>query len=277
MGVPVIESYPGAAQDIMGIPRKRASLEYLKDGLGEFGIQGDFLATTVSHDELDAITSAIVGVFFWGGKFEALGNEDEEYLIIPDLLVPPDRWQNRSVVGVSGPIASGKTTGARLLEACGFAYGRYSQVLERVLRQDGIIPSRKALQELGERVHRERGQRWLARRLVMDLPPDQDLTIDGLRFPEDHAFMVETFGPGFLHLHVNAPTELRERRYVADGGTLEEFRNAIQHPVEANIPGLARLAHVVLTNDRSKAQYEDELLRSIGYSVRVGPKTASVR
>src|SRR5207302_6513839 len=70
MGVPVIESYPGAAQDIMGIPRKRASLEYLKDGLADFGIEGDFITNKVSHDELDAITSAIVGVFFWSGKFE---------------------------------------------------------------------------------------------------------------------------------------------------------------------------------------------------------------
>lgn len=64
MGVPVIESYPGAAQDIMGIPRKRASLEFLKDGLADFGIEGDFITNKVSHDELDAITSAIVGVFF---------------------------------------------------------------------------------------------------------------------------------------------------------------------------------------------------------------------
>ena len=147
MGLPVIESYPGAAQDIMGIPRKRASLEYLKDGLGDFGIRGDFLTTKVSHDELDAITSAIVGVFFWGGKFEALGNEDEDYLIIPDLLVPPDPWRDRLVVGISGSIASGKTTGARALEDCGFAYGRYSQVLEKMLRERGIAPNRETLQE----------------------------------------------------------------------------------------------------------------------------------
>src|SRR5262249_6745992 len=79
-------------------------------------------------------------------------------------------------------------TGARALEDCGFAYGRYSQVLEKILRENGITPSRETLQELGERVHREQGQRWLLQRLVVDLPTDQDLAIDGLRFPEDHAF-----------------------------------------------------------------------------------------
>jgi uncharacterized protein YprB with RNaseH-like and TPR domain/predicted nuclease with RNAse H fold len=83
MGIPVIESYPGAAQDIMGIPRKGLSQEFLAAGLEKFGIKGDFINNPVSHDELDAITSAIVGLFFWSGKFEALGNTEEEYLIIP--------------------------------------------------------------------------------------------------------------------------------------------------------------------------------------------------
>ena len=40
-GCKVIESYPGAAQDILGIPRKKASLEELKQGLFRAGITGD--------------------------------------------------------------------------------------------------------------------------------------------------------------------------------------------------------------------------------------------
>ena len=40
-GVPVIESYPGAAQDIMGIPRKGAGIAYLRQGLLDFGIRGN--------------------------------------------------------------------------------------------------------------------------------------------------------------------------------------------------------------------------------------------
>ena len=71
LGIPVIESYPGAAQDIMDIPRKRAGLEHLVTGLADFGLKGAFEKNGASHDELDAITSAIVGLFFWSGKFEA--------------------------------------------------------------------------------------------------------------------------------------------------------------------------------------------------------------
>src|SRR5262249_48327518 len=42
LGVPVIESYPGAAQDIMGIPRKGAGTEFLRQGLADFGVRGRF-------------------------------------------------------------------------------------------------------------------------------------------------------------------------------------------------------------------------------------------
>src|SRR5204862_7743877 len=51
----VLESYPGAAQDILCIPRKQKSLESLRAGLSELGLVGRGLKTQ-SHDEMDAIT-----------------------------------------------------------------------------------------------------------------------------------------------------------------------------------------------------------------------------
>lgn len=69
-GFNVIESYPGAAQDILGIPRKNKGVQVLADGLAEYGIKGNL---AVSHDELDAITAAIVGKMFLEGNYEALG------------------------------------------------------------------------------------------------------------------------------------------------------------------------------------------------------------
>lgn len=82
-GCKVIESYPGAAQDILGIPRKKASLEELKQGLARAGITGEFLTAHISHDEVDAITSALVGLFYLADDYIALGTPAEEYLIVP--------------------------------------------------------------------------------------------------------------------------------------------------------------------------------------------------
>ncbi len=85
-GLNVIESYPGAAQDLLGIPRKGSSLEELKWGLARAGIKGKFLHQKVTHDEVDAITSALVGIFYMADDYIALGNAAENYLIVPRSL-----------------------------------------------------------------------------------------------------------------------------------------------------------------------------------------------
>ena len=84
-GFDVIECYPGAAQDIMGIPRKGAGEEWLKLGLSEFGVTGDFSSQALTHDELDAITCSLVGTFYIAGLIEALGGDGEEPMIVPKL------------------------------------------------------------------------------------------------------------------------------------------------------------------------------------------------
>jgi predicted nuclease with RNAse H fold/dephospho-CoA kinase len=248
LGVPVIESYPGAAQDIMNIPRKRADLGLLKAGLAEFGISGDFESQEVSHDELDAITSAAVGLFFMSGNFEGLGNEEEEYLIIPNIKREMSSRGKRKVIGLSGPISSGKTTAGKYLESLGFTYGRYSQVLQEVLQERGIPVTREALQQLGEEVYEGPGQRWLGSELIKRMPEVGDLVVDGLRHPEDRSFLSEKFGPDFLHVHIDAPESIRRQRYL-DEGTSEDFTKASIHPVEANIPKLAVLAHKRVLNE----------------------------
>jgi uncharacterized protein YprB with RNaseH-like and TPR domain/predicted nuclease with RNAse H fold len=85
-GLHVIESYPGAAQDILGIPRKGSSLQELKWGLNRAGITGAYLKDRVTHDEVDAITSALVGLFYLADDYIALGTRQEDYLIVPRSL-----------------------------------------------------------------------------------------------------------------------------------------------------------------------------------------------
>lgn len=256
-GVPVIESYPGAAQDIMNIPRKGAGVEHLNKGLELFGITGDYVGHKVTHDELDAITAAIVGLYFWAGKFEGLGTVDEDYLIVPDL----ERTAHpRRVIGVSGPIAAGKTTAARMFEAVGFRYGRYSQVLADLAAEQGKRAARDTLQQLGHAVHLDPGQRWLNSRLLCRFREDEaDLVIDGLRWPEDRAFWVEQFGPRFRHVHISAPKRLRRERYPNGGGSPAEFDLAAQHEVEGGVRDLARWADVVVENDASLGDMRDLL------------------
>jgi predicted nuclease with RNAse H fold len=83
-GLTVIESFPGAAQDILGIPRKQRGLEKLRKGLINYGIKGkDIRRAAITDHELDAITCAITGKMFLEKDYVALGAENEGLLIIP--------------------------------------------------------------------------------------------------------------------------------------------------------------------------------------------------
>jgi len=65
-GYNVIETYPGGAQDVLGIPRKKHGLEKLRSGLEMLGIKG--LSSKMSDHELDAITCSYVGKLFLDGE-----------------------------------------------------------------------------------------------------------------------------------------------------------------------------------------------------------------
>lgn len=259
MGIPVIESYPGAAQDIMDIPRKRASLAQLKEGLRLFGVEGRSLLADANptHDELDAITSAVVGLFFWSGRFDALGNEDEDYLIIPEISNSREsRWRDCLVVGVSGPISSGKTTIARWLEEQrNFVYGRYSQVVADEARRQGKAATRQVLQDVGQSIHVGLGQRWLNRKLLHRLQGrGHMLVVDGLRWPEDRAFWVERYGPAFRHFHLDAATVTRCQRYAKQHGPQADFDAASSHDVESGVLALRCFADHILRNEGEQEQ-----------------------
>jgi uncharacterized protein YprB with RNaseH-like and TPR domain/predicted nuclease with RNAse H fold/dephospho-CoA kinase len=261
-GIPVIESFPGAAQDIMGIPRKRRDLRLLAQGLHDFGVEGTFTHENVSHDELDAITSAVVGAFFWAGRFEALGNPEEEYLIIPSRE-HRNRWGSHVIIGLSGPINAGKTTAGEFLAEEGFFYTRFSLVLRKLLEARGEQATRHSLQRIGQEVHEQYGQRWLNAQLVADIPPERRVVIDGLRWPEDHAYLVESFGPAFKHVFIETDEMIRQARHLTSDLFEAPFHEATSHPVEGEASAMRHFAHETVTNNATRYDLQRELLRIV--------------
>ncbi len=84
-GFKVIETYPGAAQDILKIPRKQEGIEKLRKGLIKLGVKGDVRKKEISDDELDAITCALVAKMYLNGNYLAIGDKDEILMILPRL------------------------------------------------------------------------------------------------------------------------------------------------------------------------------------------------
>ena len=82
-GLEVWESYPGGAQDVLNVPRKSAGIPRLRNALVRLGIRGIPPAGVVTHDELDAVTSALVGWLWLEGRGEAIGEASEGQILLP--------------------------------------------------------------------------------------------------------------------------------------------------------------------------------------------------
>jgi len=253
-GIPVIESYPGAAQDIMRIPRKGAGLDWLRRGLAEFGIGDLAILAEASHDELDAITSALVGVFHWVGLSEELDGPMEPPLIIPDLKGK----RRATIIGISGAIASGKTTAATLLQEQGFEYTRFSIAIDARIEAQGLTPDRETRQRIGAEVNERGEQRALAQETLSFVQEHKFIAVDGLRFPSDHSYLAEFSGASYHHIHIETPTMLRRQRY--DGREREvPFDKADNAKVERMVTSMKELAHITVENDASITELNNRL------------------
>jgi predicted nuclease with RNAse H fold len=92
-GYRVVEGYPGAAQDLLGIPRKKAGTEALRRGLLGLGLRGDLQRPNLTHDELDAVTIAWVGRMYLAGRALVTGDPTEGLMVLPR---PAARRRTRS-------------------------------------------------------------------------------------------------------------------------------------------------------------------------------------
>jgi predicted nuclease with RNAse H fold len=87
-GFDVIETFPGGAQDIWGMPRQKDPVG-LRRSLRDFGVKGDIGKSSISVHEMDAITCALVARAHIQGKSLSLGDPDEGQMI---LSKPSKQW-----------------------------------------------------------------------------------------------------------------------------------------------------------------------------------------
>lgn len=81
-GFRTIEGYPGAGQDLLGIPRKGEGVDRLREGLVRSGLHGDIERPETTHDELDAASAAYLGDRYMAGDFVAVGDPAEGWMVL---------------------------------------------------------------------------------------------------------------------------------------------------------------------------------------------------
>ncbi len=94
-GAEVIEVFPGATQDILGLPRKHHNLKQLIQKLRRLGLR--CLSNKATGDEVDAATCALTGLLYLRGFTEAVGDLSEGVIIIPRRGIIDTCWRRRSL------------------------------------------------------------------------------------------------------------------------------------------------------------------------------------
>ena len=243
MGYPVIECFPGAAQDILQIPRKRTDLDLLKTGLVRIGIHGDFETRNVIHDELDAITAALVGKFFIDGYFEPIGIPEENDMIVPSVQKRKDNFD--LVLGITGNISAGKTTASEyLMREHHFSYCRYSQILSENLIANGTSVNRESLQEYGKNIYLGNSQYELNMKVNSRVSGNSFVVIDGMRHFEDYTYWKENCFSNYYLIFVDADKKICSARYP--NGNYEQ---CVDHVAEEEIESLRGVADYIVDNN----------------------------
>jgi len=88
MNVETVETFPGASQDILKIPRKQKGERALQLALRSLGCTGDVDDRQLTGDELDAINCALVAKDYASGSYLAIGDPSENLMILPVPLQP---------------------------------------------------------------------------------------------------------------------------------------------------------------------------------------------
>jgi histidinol phosphatase-like PHP family hydrolase/predicted nuclease with RNAse H fold/dephospho-CoA kinase len=256
----VIESYPGAAQDILCLPRKQRGLELLKQGLSRLGLDGPGLQTR-SHDEVDAITAAIVGRYYESGMFEPMGIPSEAQLIVPKSS--PLVFDTPPVICLAGRTGVGKSVVARYVSVFyGFAWIRTRDVIRELLIDDlargpgaristlQVAPqdiTEEHLRSFGSLILNDHGQAPLRESLTSRLlNTTQPVIVDAIRATDDVHQSVLSSRPVLIWF-VDCPEGIMRLRLARKRkGT--ERRIPFGSPVDRTAPALHRRADRIIPN-----------------------------
>ncbi|NQU09042.1 MAG: hypothetical protein HQ583_10790 [Candidatus Abyssubacteria bacterium] len=83
-GFAVVETFPGGAQDIWGIPRQKDP-PGLRRGLKKLGVKGGIGKRGISAHELDAISCALAARLHVQKKSLILGDPSEGVMVLPSV------------------------------------------------------------------------------------------------------------------------------------------------------------------------------------------------
>lgn len=116
------------------------------------------------------------------------------------------------VIGLVGPIASGKGTISEYLKAQGFKYFSLSNVVREETQARGLEMTRKNLQDVGNDLRETFGGSVLVDKLEQRIRKEDFVVIDGIRNPEEIGALKDNFNGKIVN--ISAYKNRRIERYL---------------------------------------------------------------
>ncbi len=120
---------------------------------------------------------------------------------------------SKVVIGLVGPIASGKGTISEFLVTKGFKYFSLSDVVREETRKRGLVVNRTNLQDVGNELRKQFGGAVLVERISNQVKDNELVVIDGVRNPYEVKYIKEQLDGDILH--ISASKDNRLNRYIA--------------------------------------------------------------
>lgn len=183
---------------------------------------------------------------------------------------------DRFLIGLVGPIASGKQVLADYLKELGFTYLSLSDQVRIETRQRGLEITRENLQNVGNALRSKFGNDVLAKRALMMIEQESNkIVIDSIRNYAEVEYL-RKHAP-IKVIGVDAPAEVRLNRYLAraierheDGLTEEDFWKADKRDRGENTASGQQVDICLLGSDlvidnqfKNKDEFRDYLRREI--------------
>mgnify|MGYP000966179720 CR=1 FL=1 len=174
------------------------------------------------------------------------------------------------VIILSGAIASGKSTLAKILESKGFFHLSTRAYIRAHIEKSN--PSREELQAEGERLDREE-PKWLTRQVGWSSSIHRGVVVDAVRdVRQVDAIRREMNFKGVFHIHLTANGEELRARYNRRSESTE-YDKAKEHHLEANIEALASDCDLLI--DTSKCSADETALR-VGFACGIISHAADI-
>lgn len=173
------------------------------------------------------------------------------------------------IVGLVGPIGSGKSSAARYLAETGFVHLRFSAEIEKELAKRKLELTRKNYQDIGN-LWRSKKVDYISQKILKEvkkLPREAKVVIEGARNPGELLPFKKL--KNFFLIGLTSPKKIRFTRVnqlSRDPKTWEEFLIGEERDMGKgepswgqNTPGCLELADIVISTNKVKSKVNDEI------------------